>query len=55
VLTSLLAMLLALIAIALLWPVVIGALVLLLVGLTPFVVIGAGVRAILPHGRRAAR
>jgi hypothetical protein len=37
-----------------LWPLVFGALVLLLVGLTPFVAIASGVRAILRHGRRVA-
>jgi hypothetical protein len=55
VLASLVMLLLALVALTLLWPIVFGALVLLLVGLTPFVVIGAGLRAILRHERRAAR
>jgi hypothetical protein len=38
----------------LLWPLVFGALILFLVALTPFAAGVAGVRAILPQGRRAA-
>jgi hypothetical protein len=42
-------------AVVFLWPVVFVALVLLLLAMTPFAAGVAGVRAILPQGRRAAR
>jgi hypothetical protein len=53
VLAALVMVPLALVAVVL-WPVVLVALVLGLVALTPFVAGVAGLRAILPHGRRAA-
>jgi hypothetical protein len=54
VLASLAVMALALVAVVLLWPVLFVALVVLIVGLSPFVAVGAGVRAILRFGRPLA-
>jgi hypothetical protein len=51
-LASLVVGLLALVTFSLFWPVTFVAVVLLLAVVCPFVAVGAGLRAILEHGRR---
>jgi hypothetical protein len=53
-LATLVVMPLAEVTFLLLWPVVFVALILLIVALSPFVIVGAGVRAMLQSARRVA-